>query len=65
VSSDISEVKRREEDKRDAALGPAERWRVIMAAITWAEGQPHVRRNTPAKCLQLERAKLAAITDRY
>ena len=44
MSPELSDVKRREEEKRDAVLGPAERWRLIMEAITWAEAQPQVRR---------------------
>ena len=60
MNPDIGEIKRREEAKRDAVLGPAERWRLLMQAITWVESQPQVRRNTPVRCLQLERAKLAA-----
>jgi hypothetical protein len=56
---DLAELKRREEQKRDAALGPAQRWRLVMEAITWAQSQ--TRRNTPAKCLELQRAKLAQL----
>jgi hypothetical protein len=56
---DLSDIKRREEQKREAALGPTERWRLIMEAITWAERQPQVQRNTPARCLQLQRAHWA------
>jgi hypothetical protein len=63
MTVDDSVIKRREEEKRNAALGPAERWRLIMEAITWAEQQPQVRRNTPARCLQLERAKCATLTE--
>jgi hypothetical protein len=59
MSLDLGDLKRREEQKRDAALGPAGRWRLLIEAITWAERQPQVQRNTPAKCLQLQRAKLA------
>jgi hypothetical protein len=65
MSADVSEFKRREEEKRDAALGARERWRSIMAAITWAEGQPQVQRNTPAKCHQLEQFKLGRTSDHY
>jgi hypothetical protein len=60
MTIDVSEIKRREEQKRDAMLGRAERWRRIMEAITWAEAQPQVRRNTPSRCLELERAKTTA-----
>jgi hypothetical protein len=63
MSPDNRELKVREEAKRDAVLGPAERWRLIMAAITWGEAQPQVRRNTPARCRQRERARLAALAE--
>ncbi len=52
------DLKRCEEQKREAAWDPAERWRVIQATITWAESQATVRRNTPARCLELEGTKL-------
>jgi hypothetical protein len=48
-----------EEQKRAAAWDPLERWKAIQAAIDWAESQATVRRNTPARCIELERAKLA------
>jgi hypothetical protein len=50
-----------EEQKRDRNWDPAERWRVLQETITWAEGQATVRRNTPARCLELQRAKLARL----
>ena len=53
------DLKRREELKREACWDPAERWRVLQETITWAESQATVRRNTPARCLELERDKLA------
>ena len=56
-----ADEKRREEEKRNAVLGPARRWQLIVQAITWAEAQPQVQRNTPAKCLELQQAKLAAL----
>lgn len=52
---------RREEQKREANWDPAERWRVLQEIIAWAESQAAVRRNTPAKCLELQRAKLAGL----
>jgi hypothetical protein len=54
------ELKRREEAKREAHWDPAERWRVLQDTITWAEQQATVRRNTPARCLELQAKKLAA-----
>ena len=56
-----ADEKRREEDKRNTVLGTAGRWQMILQAITWAEAQPQIQRNTPAKCLQLQQAKLAAL----
>jgi len=55
---DLNDLKRREEEKREAAWDAAERWRVIQETITWAEAQATVRRNTPAECLRIQRAKL-------
>jgi hypothetical protein len=52
-------LKLREEQKRDAAWDPAQRWRALQEMIAWAESQATVRRNTAARCLELERAKLA------
>ena len=46
-----------EESKRARHLTPEERWRQIQAAITWAEAQLTVRRNTPARCLQEQARK--------
>jgi len=34
-----------------------------MQTITWVEKPPQVQRNTPARCLQLQRAKLAEMND--
>ena len=52
-----NELKRFEEEKRDAAWDPVERWRMILRAITWAESLPNVRRNTPQRCHELEQVK--------
>ena len=54
------ELMRREELKREAHWDPVERWRVIQEMIVWAESQATVRRNTPVRCLELQRAKLQA-----
>ena len=58
--NDASEMdfKRREHRRREACWDPALRWQVLQETITWAESQATVRRNTPQKCLELERAKL-------
>ena len=46
---DDSNLKRREEEKRDRAWNPVERWRLIQETITWAEANlpPEQRRNRP------------------
>ena len=46
---DSSEIKHREETKRDAAYDPVQRWRHIQDTITWAEANlPYEqRRNRP------------------
>jgi hypothetical protein len=59
----FDELKRREEQKRQRCWDPAERWRVIQEMITWAESLPSVRRNTPARCLELQRAILGGMRD--
>jgi len=61
TSADADDLKRREEQKRDANWDSAQRWRVLQETITWAESQATVRRNTPERCLELQRAKLAAL----
>lgn len=53
------ELKRREEEKREAMWHPAERWRVLQETIAWAESQAAVPRNAPQRCLELQRRKLA------
>jgi hypothetical protein len=57
-NSSLDELKRHEEQKREAHWDPAERWRVLQATITWADAQATVRRNTPQRCLELQAAKL-------
>ena len=54
-------LKRREEQKREAAWDPVERWQSIQDMIAWAESQSTGHRNTPARCIELERAKLARL----
>jgi hypothetical protein len=48
-SDQISQLKREEERKRDAAYDLARRWQHIQQTITWAEANlpPHLRRNRP------------------
>ncbi|MGA2616949.1 MAG: hypothetical protein ABSF26_05010 [Thermoguttaceae bacterium] len=54
-----SELLRREEQKREAAWNPLQRWRALQQFITWAESQATGGRNTPARCKEKERAILA------
>jgi hypothetical protein len=61
MDNELDDLKRREEQKREAHWDPAERWQAIQQMITWAESLPSVRRNTPEKCLELQRAKLKAM----
>jgi hypothetical protein len=60
VDEDL-DLKRREEAKRDAHWNAAERWRVIQETIAWADAQAPVPRNSKARCLELQRIKLAAM----
>jgi hypothetical protein len=59
--SHLDDLKRREEEKREAAWDPVQRWQALQDAITWAEAQATGGRNTPAKCIELERARLARL----
>ncbi len=47
--TDPQDLKRREEQKRDRAHDPVQRWRQIQEAITWAEENlpETLRRNRP------------------
>jgi len=60
MNDDFTELKFREERKREAAWDAAERWRVLQETITWAEAQATVRRNSRQRCLELQRQKLSA-----
>lgn len=55
------DLKRREEAKGDAHWDAAERWRIIQETIAWADSQAPVSRNSKARCLELQRAQLAAL----
>jgi len=48
-----------EHEKRERAWTPAARWRAIQETIAWAEAQATVKRNTPAACIERERARRA------
>jgi hypothetical protein len=43
------DLKAREEEKRERAWDPVQRWKVIQETIAWAEAQlpPEKRRNRP------------------
>lgn len=53
----LSEVKQREEIKRDWHWNARERWQLLQEAITWAESQATVRRNTAESCLKEQARK--------
>ena len=59
MNDPIDQLKREDEAKRDAHWGKAERWRLLQEAMGWVASLPWIERNTPAKCRELERAKLA------
>ena len=48
----ISELKKKEELKRERNWNPQKRWKVIQATITWAEAQASVPRNSRQACLR-------------
>jgi hypothetical protein len=54
------DLKSLEDRKREAAWDPAQRWRVLQETIAWADSQAAVPRNTRRRCLELQRARLAA-----
>jgi hypothetical protein len=54
----MSDLLRQEELKRDRHWDARERWRLILEAISWAEVQAPVRRNTPQRCLAEQARKL-------
>jgi len=59
MSSDpFDELKQREEQKRDAAWDPRQRWRAFQETIDWLDAQAPVSRNSPQRCLELQRQKL-------
>ena len=51
----------REEEKRNRCLSDADRWRLIQAAIDWADAQRPVPRNSPAACKEKERRILPSL----
>ena len=59
--TDIAELKKREEQKREAMWDPAQRWQVLQAMIAWCDSQAAVGRNTPQTCLRLQAAKLRSM----
>ena len=55
----LSDLKKREERKREAAYDPATRWQHIQQTINWAEANlpPHLRRNRPRMAKVLPKTK--------
>jgi len=62
---ELDKLKRREEQKRDAQCDAVERWRLWQEMIDWLDGQAPLPRNSPAKCLELQRAKLATFEEKH
>lgn len=58
VDNDLIE---REEAKRERMIDPQLRWKVLQQAITWAEQQKTVRRNTREECLRRQAILLAGL----
>jgi hypothetical protein len=58
----LSDLKKREERKREAAYDPATRWQHIQETISWAEVNlpPHLRRNRPRTAKVLPKATVTA-----
>jgi len=57
----MSNIVQQEELKRDRHLDAREKWRLILEAISWAESQVTVRRNTPQRCLADQARKLSSL----
>jgi hypothetical protein len=57
----MSNILQQEERKRARHLSAQEKWRLILEAISWAEGQDTVRRNTPLRCLADQARKQSAL----
>ncbi len=57
----MSDFVQQEELKRDRHLDAREKWRLILEAIAWAEGQVTVQRNTPQRCLAEQARKLSTL----
>lgn len=58
---EIADLLRREEEKRWRHWDAAERWRVILQTISWAERQATVQRNTTDACLRDQQRKLSQL----
>ena len=61
MTDDQDDLKRREEQKREAAWDPAQRWRVIQETIAWADSQQPVPRNSKSSCLARQRRFVAGL----
>jgi hypothetical protein len=62
--SDIQDLVRREEEKRNRCISSEARWRMIQAAIAWADAQRAIPRNSPVACKENERRILATISQK-
>ena len=64
MTESLSELKAREERKREQNWNPLQRWRVIQDTLAWCAAQSTVHRNTPAACLAEQQRKLAQLAQR-
>lgn len=58
-------LKRKEELKRESNWDPQMRWKVLQDTITWVDAQSTVQRNTPAKRLAEQAHKLIFFLARH
>lgn len=54
----ISDLKKKEELKRERNWDPQMRWKVLQDTITWADAQATVQRNIPVSRLEEQARKL-------
>ena len=59
MSTDFSKLLAEEEARRERIWPAAERWRVIMETIAWADAQQPVPRNSKESCLKRQAELLA------
>ncbi|MDX1946885.1 MAG: hypothetical protein SFU86_15895 [Pirellulaceae bacterium] len=61
MTAEPSDLKARDEAKRDGRISPAERWRQYQDLVAWMARQPNAPPCTPAACKAEERRKLAEL----